>query len=235
MIDEKLLSDRLMDGGGKIYDTFTYVSGTQMKLTTGIDWSAIIKKGTKVELNDGAVKYGYVVATSYSAPDFTVTLSPLNNAAGTVSTLANHAITDVYMGNLAMLRAHPILLNYTTTWAGGTPAIGDGTLKAKFFLEGPICWLWIHLKGGNTTNWGSSAWTFTLPIACAGSTGEQWIGAAKGLDSGTTSHTGVAQATGAGSTVSAIVSDGNANNWSNSNPFTWAVNDVLSLSLHYPI
>lgn len=54
---------------------------------------------------------------------------------------------------------------YTPTWGGTGVSIGDGTLTGRYVKRGRTIHFSITLTAGSTTNFGSGAWTFSLPTA----------------------------------------------------------------------
>ena len=58
-------------------------------------------------------------------------------------------------------------LAYSTTWAGSSPSIGNGTLLMTYFTDGVDVRFGLTVVMGSTTNFGSGTYTFTLPYAIA--------------------------------------------------------------------
>ena len=58
-------------------------------------------------------------------------------------------------------------LAYSTTWAGSSPSIGNGTLLMTYFTDGADVRFGLTVVMGSTTNFGSGTYTFTLPYAIA--------------------------------------------------------------------
>jgi hypothetical protein len=164
-MNAEFVYNRIIDGGGMFNYTCTYASATTFTIPN--DWTNILNAGTKFELTQSAVVYyGYIHSSTFAAGNTTVTIGPLNNISGTISTLANSAITNVYFGNSARLRKHPIMINYTFAWAssGTAPVIGNATTVARYRLQGNVVHYELSIKFGSTSTFGTGNYTFGLPI-----------------------------------------------------------------------
>ena len=66
-------------------------------------------------------------------------------------------------------------LTYTPVWSGSSsnPAIGNGTLSARYIRLMNLCFLSIDVIFGSTTARGSGYWNFDLPPGCDALTGQQ--------------------------------------------------------------
>lgn len=55
---------------------------------------------------------------------------------------------------------------YTPTWTASTsnPVIGNGTLQGRYRRTGSMVDLWLWLKAGTTTTFGSGLYSFSLPV-----------------------------------------------------------------------
>ena len=67
--------------------------------------------------------------------------------------------------------------SFTPTWttSGSEPSIGNGTLIGYYTLIGKTCFFKIWLLAGSSTNGGSGAFTFSLPVAAKSGSGEQHV------------------------------------------------------------
>lgn len=67
---------------------------------------------------------------------------------------------------LAQLRAQAIK-TFDPTWGAvsSAPAIGNGTIIARYWMEQYTCHYMIKLVAGSTTTFGTGAWSFTLPMS----------------------------------------------------------------------
>lgn len=137
---------------------------------------------------------------------------------------------------LAVLPNGTTTQSYTPTWAGGTVAIGNGTLTGTYSQIGKQCVLNIRLVGGSTTNWGgATAWTFALPLTAAADS-VSYTGIALILDSGTGFHSAVAYVTSGGTTISLYPTTANTPGaFTSTAPITWATSDEINLSLVYTV
>ena len=135
---------------------------------------------------------------------------------------------------LALLPNGTSTSTYTPTWAGGSVAIGNGTITGKYHQIGKKVFLNIALVGGTTTNWGgATTWTFTVPVAAA-SDGVTYNGVVQALDASVGYHAGVCTLTPGASTLIITPSTAaSAAAYQATVPFTWTTSDTLSLSLTY--
>lgn len=122
---------------------------------------------------------------------------------------------------------------FTPSWTGSTtnPSLGNGTVSAAYRLDGKTCFFRMHYTYGTTTNFGSGAWAWSVPIPVLE------FGTASMFcqdQSATLRYPAVGYVTnsnvGRGATYSP--SGGNAG-LSSSNPFTWASADQLIIGGHY--
>jgi hypothetical protein len=124
--------------------------------------------------------------------------------------------------------------SYTPAWTGGgAPAIGNGTLTARYIKVGKRVDVTLKLVAGGTTSFGdnSVAWSFSLPFAADNDT-VAYVGLARGNDAGTASYIGIAQIDAGASTLTiAVPSSGNS--WSQTNPFAWVSTDSIAIAITY--
>lgn len=73
---------------------------------------------------------------------------------------------------------------YTSAWtsSGTAPAIGNGTISARYALTGNTVNLAITLVAGGTTTFGTGGYSFSLPFAVASGIGVTAIGTCQVLD-----------------------------------------------------
>lgn len=126
--------------------------------------------------------------------------------------------------------------SYTPTWtgSGSNPAIGDGTLVGYYRRHGRSIEVLIYILDGASTTEGTGTYSITLPVAPHATARVVLTGDL--LDSGTQHYT--AQAVFNNSTTSEeILVGSNAagpTGWTQTSPFTLAVNDRLVLGGVYP-
>lgn len=139
------------------------------------------------------------------------------------------AWADILNANFAAIGA--AWTSFTPTWAGGAPAIGNGTLTGAYLLLGKMLHLRIWLKAGGTTTFGASAWTFTLPASATVSGSHTQIIPFSAYDSSTSTwYAGMGFVGSVGSTsVINMRSHGSTASVGPANPFTWATSDELML------
>lgn len=118
--------------------------------------------------------------------------------------------------------------SYTPTWTGstGSPSLGNGTVSAAYKRIGKTMFFRIHYTFGTTTNFGSGAWAFTIPVAANGVSAMPAV-CIQSVGSNRWPATGWIS----GTTVTRIVagSGGNAGIGSGS-PFAWTDADELVMS-----
>lgn len=120
--------------------------------------------------------------------------------------------------------------NYTTSWtsSGTNPAIGNGTLAARYHRIGKSIWWYVSIVTGSTTTYGTGRWQVTLPEPVIGrlsttgvardtSGSDDWM--ISGILSGSVCFLGLVTGP-----VSALT--GTA-------PFTWAAGDTLYIGGSY--
>ena len=107
-----------------------YVSATSFTLAG--DFTAYFKIGVKVRLTNTTVKYGYILSSSYSAPNTTVNL-----VANDSYSLANAAITNVSI-SYASPPDFPPYLSWTPTITPSSGAFTTVSGTLHFYMTGPM-------------------------------------------------------------------------------------------------
>ena len=124
---------------------------------------------------------------------------------------------------------------FTPTWAGGTPAIGNGTLSGAYVKIGRIVIATYNLLAGSTTTFGSGNYTLSLPLtASATPTTSTAIGVFNVENAGTQAY--IANARIASTTTMSLVviaTDANTNLWSATHPFTFGDTDFVRGTIIY--
>jgi hypothetical protein len=123
----------------------------------------------------------------------------------------------------------------TPVWTGGgtPPAIGNGTISARVERIGKCLKVDINLTMGSTTTYGNGNWSFSLPSPWNSASIVVSNGVARMLRTGVAYHIGVAQIP--GTAAIDIVSENAGGGWSATAPATWGTNDVLTISIIYPV
>lgn len=122
--------------------------------------------------------------------------------------------------------------SYTPTWTGGSPAIGNGTLSGHYIQSGKLVLFRIDLIAGSTTTFGSTAYTFGLPVASAQATGAP-LGFASLNDSSVTTNRYGAWTAWQNGASSFALGDASAGRVSNTAPFTFANGDQIAVKGFY--
>ena len=177
-VDGLLIKDGAIanwDGWMPAGETWTYASATSF--TVSGDVTAKYPKGTKIKLTQTTVKYFYVIGTSYSAPNTTITIT-----GGSDYSLANAAITDNYYSYVSSPQGFPDWFNYTPTLgATGSMTFTSTTIQlARFKIIGSMVTAAVAAIG-TTGGTASNGLTFTHPVAANAT----WDDPSAGLVSGT--------------------------------------------------
>jgi hypothetical protein len=136
--------------------TWTYASTTTFTITG--DYVTQFPIGTRIMLTNSTVKYFYVVACSYSAPNTTVTV-----CAGSTYALAAGAITSPNYSYAATPRGFPAYFSYTPTAYGLTTPVYNAQL-GYFYMTGRI----VHCRSRlDIASWAAQTGFIrtTLPVA----------------------------------------------------------------------
>jgi len=114
--------------------------------------------------------------------------------------------------------------SWTPTWSGslGAPSLGNGTVAAKYKQIGKTVFFRIHYVFGSSTNFGSGAYGFTLPVSAV----EDTACAVVCVDSSATNRY---PATGwlSGGSVFRVAAGSGAAGIAPGVPFTWDASDEL--------
>lgn len=133
------------------------------------------------------------------------------------------------LDQIASLTA-PTWISYTPSWtsAGTQPALGNGTIVGRYRRadESDIVFVEFQLTMGSTTTFGTSFYSFSLPLTAAvvRATGPALI-----LDAGTQDRMATCKIE-TTTTVQVVTASGTITNTS---PQTFAVNDVIRWNIYY--
>lgn len=221
---ETWLLDKTELGWIPVNETWTYASASTITVPT--DATLKYQKSDRIRLKQGG-SYKYYTIVSLTSTILTV-------AVNTDFTVANSAITDVYISRGLLPFGFPSSFNWAPAPTNFT--LGNGTLTAKYFPSGG--WVDYHLNFlFGSTSAISGDFTFTLPIAPAYVNTRSPVGIGVILDSGTANFS--AAVINPTSTTFAV----RANTISGTNvtqsllsstlPMTWATNDELNLLGRY--
>jgi hypothetical protein len=123
---------------------------------------------------------------------------------------------------------------YTPTWTGGTPSIGDGTLNGSWQRMGNKVKGNIQFAFGSTSNAGSGAWQFSLPLSSSArksASGGVYIEDA----SPTAVYNGSPYISAAGTTLFTLTSASTSAYTGSATPITWANGDTMVIDFEYQI
>jgi hypothetical protein len=144
----------IQDGWFETTDTATQASATTF--TVPDDRTGVFRPYTKFACVNSTTKYGTILASSYSAPNTTVTLATNSDYA-----LTTDAITSPQVSPFA----HPLGFPYIFNWspAPANLTTGNGTLTAKYQIQGRQVFGHLEFVFGNTSAVTGDV-TFTLPV-----------------------------------------------------------------------
>jgi hypothetical protein len=137
------LANAVSDGWTSADETWSYASA--QSFTVPGDQTAKYKKGTRVKFTQTSVKYGFVISSTYSSPNTTVTL-----ATNTDFTIANAVITANNYSYQDSPQGYPYSFNFTPTVNNGS--IGNGTVNASISNKGNKASIDIKWVFGSTSS-----------------------------------------------------------------------------------
>lgn len=125
--------------------------------------------------------------------------------------------------------------SFSPAWtaASSAPAIGNGSIDARYIQVGDLVTMWARISMGSTTTFGSGEWYLALPTAAATAAG---YGAAPGpvwvFDSSTSQRLeGFCWLE--DTTKVQFSNHAATTNWAAAAPIAWGSGDVLSLTFTY--
>lgn len=223
---------------GWITDGSTWTYASASTFTIAGDQTAIYTKGTRLKWTQTTVKYGVVVASSYSDPNTTVTI-----AVNTDYTIADAAISANFYSYAANPQGYPTWFTYTPTLTATVtpPTLGTGSVQTgRFCLNGKMCTCQFAISVG-TTNFaaGSGEYRVSLPINSGGVLANQtrYFGAGIVRDSNVNTHYPMTFAllyNQTATTTWQMYSSANAI-VTEVSPFTWAQSDSVYGTISYEI
>lgn len=122
--------------------------------------------------------------------------------------------------------------DYTPTWSssGTAPALGNGTLVARYRQTGKLVFVQFKLTTGSTTTYGTGTYRISLPVAAAATCVSMGLGGFRYFDnSGSANYGGNAYFLDV-NTVQMLHATGSV---SATTPFTWADGDIMTGSFFY--
>ena len=144
----------LLDGWLDLGLTGTYVGATSFTMSG--DYTAYFKPYAKFKCVNSTTKFGYVLSSSYAAPNTTVNLVP-----NTSYSLANAAITDIKI-SYASPPDFPNLLAYTPTLSARSGSFTNATVSGNFSITDRKCHVEITIT--IVTNGTASGIIATTPV-----------------------------------------------------------------------
>lgn len=207
------------DGWRSAGETWTYASA--QTFTVSGDQTSKYQKGARLKFTQSTIKYGFVVDSSYSSPNTTVTI-----ATNTDYTIANASITNNYYSYEDNPQGYP----YTFTINPGinNGSVGNGTLHGYISSNGnrvnvDIKWL----LGSSSSVTGTLGFS-GIPTPAIG----EEIGTGYYYDDSATNVV-IGSAVAASGDIYPKISGVSYGAVNSSAPFTWGTNDELRLHYEY--
>jgi parallel beta-helix repeat protein len=129
----------------------------------------------------------------------------------------------------------PAWTSYTPAWnaSGTAPALGNGTIEARYKRVGNTVALRITLTAGSTTTFGTGVWSFSIPFAAKATSGAKWmgVGAYDDVSAVVAAFNLVAAIDGSSSVAGVFNASGSG--VGPTSPITWANGDKLYLTANY--
>jgi hypothetical protein len=138
-------------------EMWTYVSSTTFTVSGDVRVKYPI--GTKIKLTNSGLKYFYVIGSSYSAPNTTVTIT-----GGTDFTLTGAGgglIISPYYSYMETPQGFPHWFSWTPTFVGFSADPSGGTYQ--FLINGKLLFFNINIGTAGTSN--ATTYTMTLPFS----------------------------------------------------------------------
>lgn len=175
-------------GWASVLDTWTYASATTITVPSGA--TALYQVGDKLRMTNSGTKYFYITAVASTL--LTVT-------GGSDYTVANAAISSIYISRAHWPYGMPACFNYVPTLVGFSANPANAVYQ--FWVTGMHCNLNVRQGTAGTSN--STDFTITLPITAATVSNCSWgVVPYSAIDNGTASTTPAqAQIVSAGTTV----------------------------------
>jgi hypothetical protein len=136
-------SSSLITGWTTLAGTYAYVSASTFTIVG--DYTTVFTTGVKLMLNNTTTKYFYVLSSTYSAPNTTVTVT-----GGSDYSLANLAVTAVNISHLTAPSGFPDWFNYAPALAGWSSA--PATAVYKFRIDGRKVMVVVKQAGAATSD-----------------------------------------------------------------------------------
>jgi hypothetical protein len=127
--------------------------------------------------------------------------------------------------------------SYTPAWTtdGTQPSIGNGTITGAYKQIGKTVFVRVKLNAGSSTNFGSGAFQFSLPVTASSPDGIQFP--CSMLDNGIHWYQGTVNGTYSGNNYKSAIIYPNTSGWSDAvtstAPFTWGNTDSLQFNGSY--
>jgi hypothetical protein len=204
----------------QITDSWSYASATTITVPSGA--TNLYQKGDKLRLvQSNTTKYFYVIG---------IASTTLTVFGGSDYSVANSAISDIYLSRQQNPFGFPLYHNYTPSTLT-TITTGNGTLSCRMRMDGPMTKTWVDFTFGSTSSMGSGAVTcstpFTLNVGADALQGRGLI-----LDSGTTRFALFVEISNTLISIYRMIVSGSEitrSAFSSTTPMTWTTGDKLTV------
>jgi hypothetical protein len=221
---------RGVDGWNDANETWTYASATTFTITG--DLRGKYQVGDKIK----AIPKQQLNMAILRLLVFLHQIQQLQLIRGADYTLANAAITLPYYSKAENPQGFPPDgFNYNLNWTGvvTNPTIGNGTLIAKYRLNGKFATIYATIIFGSTTNKGSGSYVFNAPFnAKTTSTEDNQLGWSHVIDTGVARYYCVARLGQSGNLIS-VDRLSNSIQIGDTSPFTFGNGDSITINMTY--
>lgn len=202
------------DGWNTVSDSWSYLSASSVTVPSGA--ASLYKKGDKVKFTQTTAKYFVVSAVTDTTLTFFVS---------TDYTVANAAISSIYVSHEENPIGFPTVFNYTPTFtsSGTQPVLGSSTIAGKFWVIGSVCWYTGKLTVTTGGSWSAGTGTFRFGLPTT-SSAQQYRGQGTAFDTGTADFPQLSE-TQASTAYCILVQCSNGNNVGATVPMTPATGD----------
>lgn len=174
----------------------------------GRDVRSFYTVGTRVKWMQPTAKYGYVIGSSYSGGNTTLTIT-----GGSDYAVTNVSIDRSYYSYSFPLESFPQWFNWAPTITGYS--VNPTNANYRFMINGRSCTLVIREATAGTSN--ATTTTYTLPVTATTIASMLWSGMGSGTDNSATLTTPVMGIILSAGTTLQMFKDTASNAWTNAN------------------
>lgn len=148
------VSDQLNTGWVEIDEAWTYASSSTITVPAGA--TNRFKVGDKLRFTNSGTKYMYVIG---------IASTTLTVTGGTDFTVANAAISDIYVSRACTPVGFPQIFAYAPSFSGGGTAPTYSTSNNYFRIDGGLVTVWLNMfnTSGGTAGSGAQVINISTP------------------------------------------------------------------------